>query len=100
MVSHCTLISVSLVTKDVAQFFIYLIGCLNVLFDGLPVQHFPHFSYCFSFSYLYRSSLYILDINPLLTICVANNFRKFMDGHFTVRNRVIWRTQALNFYAY
>ena len=44
-VSHCILISISLLTKDIAQFFIYLIGCLNVLFDGLPAQHFYSFFY-------------------------------------------------------
>lgn len=44
MVSHCVLICISLVTEDIAQLYKYLIGCLNVLFDGPPFQYFAHFS--------------------------------------------------------
>lgn len=44
------------------------IGFLNIFFCEVPVKSFAHFSMELSFLLFYRSSVYVLDMGPLLVI--------------------------------
>lgn len=59
-----------------------------MLFDGFAIFKILLIFLLGCFSFSVEDSLYVLNINPLLIICVANNFFKFVDGYFILRNSI------------
>ena len=98
MVSHCSLICISLMIKEVEHLF----GCLMTMcifsLEKCLFKSLAHFKTVFSvFWFLsYLRSLYILDINPLSNIW--KYFLPFCSGlSFHLIDHVLWSTKIFSF---